>query len=614
MDYVGLRRRPWRAVLIGAVAAALFAGPLGPSPAQAASAAAVGTSGRSPGRGVVSRAPAGRSAADTSQSPSSAASAGAAGSTSAALPPPDMPALPVGVPPAGQNQFTDVAGSWAAGYIYQLQQAGVITVPADRRFHPNQPISRLDFAVWVSRALELPTPKPGAVRPFADEGAIPTKDQDAVAAAVYAGLVQGVGDNRFDPAAPINRAAIATIFGRALEAKGQTPDPRYFQIWADASSIPAWALPATVIMKDGLIYGEPCSPEACFAPLAPTTRAEAAAFIVRFMQYVSETYPPPPLPPPPPPTTTTPGFQLEAWYSDTSEGYTQLQQDGGDLTALIYGGYTIAGGGTLVGFDSPRTLAWARAHPQVPLWVMVQADSLGFLTNPGEQQSLIQAIVAMVQRAGYAGVNFDIEGVPGSEQQDFTAFITAAASALHANGVKVSVDVPTETAADLGQSWDAAYNYAALGQVVDQVIMMAYDYHYAGGTPGPISPISWERSAITYAESVMPASKVILGLPLYGYVWNTSTDAGTAYWESGMVNEAQANQAPIIQDPGSDESTFAYTAGGNTYVGWFIDGSEAADRLEMAHALGIGGVCVWRLDYGAPDWWPVFSQDLSAWR
>ncbi len=520
----------------------------------------------------------------------------------------------MGTPPAGQNQFTDVAGSWAAGYIDELQQAGVVTVPADRLFHPNRPVTRLSFALWISRALELPAAKAGSVRPFKDESTIPAADRSAVAAAVAAGLIQGYANGDFGPSAPINRAAITTIFGRALEAKGQTPDARYFQIWADGAQIPSWALPATVVMKDHLIYGEPCSPEPCFAPTASATRAEAAALIVRFMQYTSQTYPQAPLPPPPTPVTA-PGFALEAWYSDSSEAYTQLQQDGGSaLTALIYGGYTIASGGTLVGFNSPRTLTWARGHPAVPLWVMVQAESLGFLVNPTEQQSLLQSIVSMVQQAGYAGVNFDVEGVPGAERHAFSTFIATAASDLHAIGVKLSVDVPTETASDLGQPWDAAYNYASLGQSADQVIMMAYDYHYAGGTPGPISPISWERAAISYAKSVMPASKVILGLPLYGYVWNTSTDAGTAYWESGMYNTAQTNQAPVIQDPASDESTFAYTSGASTYVGWFVNGQEASNRLAMAHQMGIGGVCVWRMDYSAPDWWPVFQQALSQWR
>lgn len=472
-------------------------------------------------------------------------------------------------------------------------------------------VSRLSFTLWMSRAMEL-TPLTGAAAAtlaFVDEPLIPSGDQGAVAAAVKAGLIQGETGDLFDPFDPMTRAAITTVFGRVLETKGQKPDARYFDIWSDGATIPAWALPATIVMKDGLVYGEPCSPEACFAPNADTTRAEAAAFIVRFLQYMTQNYHQAPLPTAQAPT----GFALEAWYSNTNEAYSQLLQDGSDLTTVIYGGYSITSGGTLVGFDSPRTLTWAKAHTTVPLWVMVQAESLTFLTNSGQQQALLQSVVSMVQRAGYAGVNFDIEGVPGADRHAFSQFIATAAQRLAAVGAKLSVDVPTETASDLGESWDQAYDYAALGQSADQVIMMAYDYHYAGGAPGPISPISWEKAAMAYASSVMPAQKVILGLPLYGYIWNTATDAGTAYWESGMVNEAQTYGAPIQSDPASDESTFSYTTGGQSYVGWFVDGQEAADRLAQAHAMGIGGVCVWRIDYGAPDWWPVFSQDLQAW-
>jgi spore germination protein len=528
-----------------------------------------------------------------------------AGATYAA--PPDIPALPGS--PASATGFVDVPpDSWEAGYVQELADAGVVSVPPDRRFRPDAPVTRLAFAVWVARALELPPDT--APLPFRDAAAIPASDRPLVGAAWHAGLVQGYANGLFAPDAPITRAALATIFGRALEAKGETPDPRYFDIWADAAEIPAWALPATVVMKDQLMYGEPCTPEACFAPDQPTTRAEAAALLVRFLQYLTETYHQAPLPPPQAPT----GFRIEAWYSNSDVGYEQLQRYGGDFTDIVYGGYTIGPGGQLVGYDSPRTLTWASQHAGVALWVMVQASSLDFLSSPSEQASLVSAIAGVVKQAGYAGVNLDIEGVPPSEEAAFTTFVSSVAQAVHALGAQVSVDVPSETAADVGESWDGAYDYAALGAVVDQLVLMAYDYHSAGGPPGPISPIGWERQVLRYATSVVPPSKVVLGLPLYGYVWDTATDAATAYWELGMYNQASEHGAAISRDPVSDEATFSYVSGGVRYVGWFVDGQGAADRLEMAHAMGIGGVVLWRLDYEAPDWWAPLAQALAAWR
>lgn len=514
-----------------------------------------------------------------------------------------------GSAPSGgvQAQFTDVASNWAAGDINTLLEAGVLTVPSDGLFRPGDAVSRADFAIWVARALELTPPSTPAE--FQDIGGLSSGDQGEIAAAAAAGLVQGYPGARFEPDNPITRAELATIFGRALQAKGEQPEARFFQIFLDGNSVPAWALPAAIIVKDQLILGEPCTPEACFAPDRQTTRAEAVTLIVRFMQYLTTNYHQAPLPQP----TANTSFVLGMWYSNSDEAYANLQQYGNDVNELVYGGYSIENGGALIGYDSPRTLAWATLHPSVPVWVMVQADSLSFLDNPAQTEPMLDNLLTIVRRAGYAGVNFDIEGIPGADRQAYTAFIAEAAARLHAVGAKISVAVPSEQADNLGEWWDAAYDYPALGQSVDQLIMMAYDYHYAGGNPGPVSPISWDQAVIAYASSVMPPNKVFLGMPLYGYVWKTSNNSGTAYWISGMENTAAQHGALITRNAASDEATFNYSSGGAQYVGWYVDGQGAADRIQLAHAAGIGGVVAWRMDYDAPTWWSGWIQALANW-
>ncbi len=524
---------------------------------------------------------------------------------------PSIPAL-AAVPPApggGEATFTDIAGNFAQDDINMLRQAGVIPVPADGLFRPSDPVTRLDFAVWAARALELPVPSNPPS--FQDEAQIPSADQGEVAAAAAAGLVNGYPDGTFRPELPITRAELATVLGRALMAKGEQPQARFAMLFADGGQIPSWALPSLLLAQDQLIYGEPCSPEPCFAPQSDTTRAEAATILVRFLQYESTRYHQAPLPPP---AAAAPPFVFSMWYSNSAEGYANLLTEGTNLNELIYGGYSIQAGGQVAGYDSPRTLAWAKANPQVSLWVMVEAASLSFLSHPSQAQNVIAQLVAVVQRAGYAGVNFDVEGIPAAEGGAYTSFITQAAAALHAIGAKISVDVPAETKTDLGGWWDAAYNYPALGATVDQFIIMAYDFHWPGGTPGPISPLSWDQATISYAASVMPARQVILGLPAYGYLWRTSNDTAGAYWESGMENMASQHGATLLRDQVSDEVTYTYNGSSGQRVGWFLDGQSVADRLAMAHAAGIGGVVAWRLDYDTPDWWSAWAADLAAWR
>ncbi|RDW20044.1 hypothetical protein CWR48_04785 [Oceanobacillus arenosus] len=65
----------------------------------------------------------------------------------------------------------------------------------------------------------------------------------------------------------------------------------------------------------------------------------------------------------------------------------------------------------------------------------------------------------------------------------------------------------------------AGYDYGAIGFVVDLMFIMAYDWHYMASEPGSVAPISEVRNTIEFALKNMDSSKIVLGIPLYGYNW-----------------------------------------------------------------------------------------------
>jgi spore germination protein YaaH len=504
--------------------------------------------------------------------------------------------------PGGQPSFSDIADNWAAAYITELLRSGVLTVPADGLFRPSEPVTRLDFAVWMARAQEL---SPQNTAPaFSDWDQVPGADQGLVAAAVRAGYLKGYPDGTLRPLQTITRLEMAVVFGRVLQGYGEQPNPYYFQAFVDGASIPAWGAPASLPLADGIMYGEPATPEAAIAPQQATTRAETVTLIVRYLEYRTAHYHVAPLPAAPAPAA----FLVGAWDSNSDTAYQVLQAHGSVLNWLIYTGYNAEPDGTLQGYDSPRTLQWVRANP-MPLLVMVQNDwsDDSFLHNPAAEQRFRDQLLTVLQRSNYAGVNIDFEGIAGADGPAFTSFIAMLSQALHAQHYLLTVDTPSETAANTQAPWAAAYDYPALAPLVDDLILMAYDYHYPGSSPGPVGPIDWIRQVLAYTTSVVPARKVILGLPAYGYLWGNNGKTA-AYWEVGMENQANANHATIFHNDQAQEGTFTYTdSAGVAWVGWFLDPAGLAQRLALAHQDGLGGVIFWRLDYDAPDWWPVLA-------
>jgi len=253
-----------------------------------------------------------------------------------------------------------------------------------------------------------------------------------------------------------------------------------------------------------------------------------------------------------------------------------------------------------------ENIAWARQHSQTQLWMMVQSLSAAqnaFLSSPSEESAIVAVIAADVKRVGYVGVNLDVEGLPASESGTYTAFVAQVAAAVHAEGAKVSVDVPAPFEYGPGDPSVGAYDYQALGQIADQICVMAYSVHWPGTKPGPIAPLAWEKSVLAFGSAWVPGSKLVLGLPAYGYIWNDTSLGATAYWVSGMLNEAGQHGALVSADPASGENTFSYEDPGVSYTGWFVGGRGLAERVSLVQQAGWTGVIAWRLDYGVRDWW-----------
>ena len=131
----------------------------------------------------------------------------------------------------------------------------------------------------------------------------------------------------------------------------------------------------------------------------------------------------------------------------------------------------------------------------------------------------VASIVALTEREHYAGIDLDYENLHAGDRQAFTTFVTRLARALHARGKVLSVAVFAKTTNAGTDPRNLAQDYAAIGRAADQVRLMAYDYHWASSPPGPVAPISWVRAVLRYARTQIPASKIILGVPLYGYDW-----------------------------------------------------------------------------------------------
>lgn len=132
-----------------------------------------------------------------------------------------------GPEPEGEPQsFDDVAaGSWYAQAVDWAVRAGITTGIGGGRFAPEDVVTREQMCAFLIRFLagymgyDLSAYTGG--ESFADDSDIPGWAREAVYQARALGLIQGVGENSFNPKGTATRASVAAIMDRLLDKTGE---------------------------------------------------------------------------------------------------------------------------------------------------------------------------------------------------------------------------------------------------------------------------------------------------------------------------------------------------------------------------------------------------------
>jgi len=197
-------------------------------------------------------------------------------------------------------KLLDISGHWAQADIEKLVSLGIMA-PKGQYFGPRAYATRLDFArglaqltniveraarfAEVENNLRRPTNKKSEPEdPVFDDISAQGQDMEYVKSLYSTGIMQGVGPRRFGPEQILTRAQAVTIIIRALGLEYLAPNPPYSIGFRDDSDIPAWAQDAVYAAKQlGLAQGDSVG---YFRPNDPMTKAEAAAFLNRFIVYL----------------------------------------------------------------------------------------------------------------------------------------------------------------------------------------------------------------------------------------------------------------------------------------------------------------------------------------
>jgi spore germination protein YaaH len=189
-------------------------------------------------------------------------------------------------------------------------------------------------------------------------------------------------------------------------------------------------------------------------------------------------------------------------------------------------------------------------------------------------------------------VVLDFESIPAANRAAYTNFVTGLAKSLHAEGKRLEVVVPPDTGS-ANEPWNNAYDQAKIGAAADAVVVMAYDYSYVGGKPGPIAPLPWVQQVLAYTISRVPVNKVLLGVDTYGYDW---TGNQTSAVSLTSVDSFLASRHIQPQwDANAQAPWYTWTdSNGAVHTVYYENARSTQAKLALANLYGIEGVAVWR--------------------
>lgn len=176
---------------------------------------------------------------------------------------------------AEQVIFTDIIGHWAKDDIKALYESGIVNGVGDDIFEPERNVSRAEFTKMAVLTAGLETITENSF----DDVCIYSWYAPYVGAAEKAGLVNGT-DGKFMPQNGITRQEAAVILYRMLNTEGINISGEYE--FSDSANIADYAAEAVGAMAaNGIITGY----ENQFYPQQFITRAESAAMINRVRSY-----------------------------------------------------------------------------------------------------------------------------------------------------------------------------------------------------------------------------------------------------------------------------------------------------------------------------------------
>lgn len=293
-----------------------------------------------------------------------------------------------------------------------------------------------------------------------------------------------------------------------------------------------------------------------------------------------------------------------------------------NLTPFTYG---ITPEGGLVDLDDQTMIAEAKKMGVAPLMhLSTLTEEGGFsnelsnlvFTDQGVQDRLVENIKNQIRERGYTGLDVDFEYVLPQDAAPYAAFIDRLRRELNPLGYEVIVALAPKTSREQRGLLYEGHDYQALGRAANQLLLMTYEWGYTYSAPMAVAPLPNVRRVVEFALGEIPAQKLWLGVPNYGYDWTLPYVKGENRARS--ISNQYAVQLAVRYDAAIQYDTTAQTPWfnyrdeeGREHEVWFEDARSIQAKLALIPEYGLYGAGYWNLMRPFPQNWLVLDSEYN---
>ncbi len=299
-----------------------------------------------------------------------------------------------------------------------------------------------------------------------------------------------------------------------------------------------------------------------------------------------------------------------------------LEQWISDLTNIYTFSYGVNRDGSLTDLRDYRLTSVAEAAGVGTVMVLTPFNEQGQFSNeiaeeilrsPEARQNLIEGILATLLDKNMSGVDFDFEFIKKEKSTLYVSLVQETAQRLHPYGLTTTVALAPKTSAGQEGLLYSGHDYAGMGQSADYTLLMTYEWGYTYGPPMAVAPINKVREVLEYGLTEIPAEKILMGIPNYGYDWTLPFVKGESIARKITIEDgfaiAESYGVEILYDEEAQAPYFTYIDEDNLeHIVWFENQYSLSAKLSLIEEYGLAGAAYWNI----MSYYPGNSQALNG--